>query len=297
MAITSVGYAGTVGDAQWAAMISRVGKSAYSVDDYASFRVTVGAGTRALAVASGKASAFGVYDTSNAIENVTLASVPSGTRWDLVVLRRTWATKVTAVAVIQGGSTKALPTWTTTPGAVVDQPLALARVIAGSTVVQEIVDLRCISGDGGLSAFDDLARSYMTQLGTSVRIGDVVWNRGVNVSGSSVWTFTDVTPDTGWVDISKNSGWSWGFGQARRIGSQISVRINAVRNQGWAVGNQLAALTGPFRPDVDWYAGSTASAGKTEFRFKPDGGVVASQVSGGATGVTIHTTFPAVRPV
>lgn len=297
MTITSVGYRGTVGEAQWAAMITRVGGVFYAVNDHTSFKVSIGAGTRTVAIAAGGASCTGIYDTSNAVETKTLAAVSSGTRWDMVVLRRTWATPVTTLEVIQGGSSKALPARNQTSGVVVDQPLALVRVVAGSTAIQEIVDLRCVAVNGSLLAFDTLARSYLSPVATSVRIGDIQWTRTVDATGSPVWTYVDVTPDTGWVDITRNPGWTWGFAQARRIGADISVRIAAVRNVGWVVGNGVASLPAQFRPDARWYVISSSTAGKTEFVFETNGDVNASQDSIGSTAATIHTHFPAARPI
>lgn len=193
MAITSVGYAGTVGEVQWSNMVPRVGSTFYSVDDYASFKVSISAGTRAVSVAAGGASAVGVWDVSNAPVTLNLDTVSSGNRWDMVVIRRTWATKVTSLVVIQGSSTMALPSRNTTVGTVHDQPIALARVAAGSTVVQEVIDLRCIGGDGGLTAFHDLARSYLDRVGTSVRINGTVWDRQIGSMGSPEWISS---PDT-----------------------------------------------------------------------------------------------------
>lgn len=206
MAITSVGYAGTVGDAQWALMIPRVGGSLFGVDSVAALKVTAAAGTRTIQIASGRAWASGILDTSNAAETKALASVPSGIRWDLVVLRRNWATKATTIEVVQGGSSKELPTRQNNPGVQFDQPLALVRVAAGQAAVQEIIDLRCVPGDAGLIALDDLARSYLSRVGTSVRIGDVHWDRVVNAAGSPVWISTAMG-DTGWIAPALAAGW------------------------------------------------------------------------------------------
>lgn len=296
MTITSVGYAGDITDANWRRMATATIGALYGVDDFASWRVTVGTGDRALRVAAGGAFGLGVRDVSDAPITVAGATVATGSRWDLVVARRNWGTKVTSVVIIAGTAVKALPARNVGFGALNDQPLALVRFAAGQTAAQEIIDLRCIPGDAGLVAFDSLSRSYLDRVGTQVRIGDFLWARTVDAAGSPAWSYVDVTPDTGWMEITRDNGWVWNFGQARRIGSQISARLSAARTQGWSPTNRLAILSAPFRPDTDWYVNSSANSGKTEFKFAPDGLITASQLSGGAVGVTLHTTYPAARP-
>lgn len=297
MTITSVGYAGEITDAnlrRWAT--SAVG-SMYGVDDFASWRVTPGSGDRAVQIAPGSAFGLGVRDTSDVPTTLSLPSVSSGSRWDLIVGHRDWSASETTHDFITGSSTKAIPGRDSgLAGTTDDQPLALVRVAAGQAAVQDIIDLRCIPGDGGMVAFDPLARSYLSRVGTQVRIGDFIWTRNVDSLGNPTWTYVDVTPDTGWVDVFKNGGWSWGTALARRAGSMISLRINASRALGWTPGNQLAAVGGAFRPDVDYYATSSAPSGKREFCVLTSGSVNASELSNGVTDVTLHTTYPAPRP-
>lgn len=296
MTIVSVGYAGTITDTNYRRMAVDVFGSLYGVDDFASFRVSAGVGDRALALAPGGAFGLGVYDLSDAVETLTGAPVASGSRWDLVVLRRTWGAKTTVPLLVTGSSTKALPSRNTGFAGVNDQPIALVRFAAGQTAVQEIVDLRCIPGAGGLIAFDPLARSYLDHVGVQVRIGDYLWTRTLDTNGTPTWLYQDVTPDTGWVEIGKNNGWTWDFGQQRRIGAIVATRIAASRAVGWSPGNQLAIIATTFRPGAGgWYVTSSSSSGKTEFFFNSDGNLTASQASSGS-GVTLHTTYPAAVP-
>lgn len=290
MTITSAGYAGTVSDQQWADMMPRVGSALYSVDDPASFKVSIAGGTRTVSVAAGGASAVGIYDVSNAPVTKSLSSVPSGTRWDLVVLRRTWATKVTSVEVIEGGSSMALPARTTNPGTVHEQPLALVRVDT-STSVQEVIDLRCVSGDGGLVAFHDMARSYLDRVGTVVRIGDLVWSRVVDALGSPAWVSSGMA-DTGWVELGKNNGWSFAYGQIRRVGLVVFFRIAAGRGS-WLAGDEIAYIPAGFKPDLNTYVASSANPGNAEFQIKTTGIIAASQGSSGATWASLHGSYPA----
>lgn len=297
MTITSVGYAGTITDSNWRRMATAAVGSLYGVDDFASFRPTAGTGDRAVSLAPGGAFGLGVRDESDAPIVVTGAAVSSGSRWDLIVLRRNWGTKVTSAVIVPGSATKALPTRNTGFGALNDQPIALVRFAAGQTRVQEIIDLRCIPADAGVIAFDTLARSYLDRVGTQVRIGNFLWTRTVDAQGSPTWLYLDVTPDTGWQEVTRNNGWSWGStSHVRRIGPMVSLRITASRSVGWAAEGNLATIAAPFRPDRDWHVVSTHAAGKTEFEIATDGRVNATQASGGATSVTLRTTYPAALP-
>jgi len=258
MAITSVGYAGTVGDVQWANMVPRVGSAFYSVDDYASFRVTPAAGTRTVQVAAGGAQAFGVHAVSDAPETFALASVASGVRWDLLVLRRNWATKATSIAVIQGGSTKALPPRTVTPGTLVDQPLALVRLAAGSTSIQEIADVRCSVHNGGAVGWDDLVRTYLTQMGTVLRIGDLVWYRVTDSGGAPAWISSDMG-DTGWVAATPGPGWESAAGyslEVRAIGPSVQARGALVNKEGAGSLGNLGSVLELFRPSRAIFLGA-----------------------------------------
>lgn len=263
MAITSVGYTGTVGDKDWAKLIPRAGGVTQGVDDFAALRVSISSGTREVAVAPGIAWASGVMAASSGIEALTLASVPSGVRWDLIVLRYNWATRVTSLAVVPGGSAKLIPSRANTPGTVVEQPLALCRVNAGQPAVQEVVDLRCVPGDDGLIAFDDLALSYLTRVGTQVRIGDVLWTRTVNAAGAPLWASMDVT-NTGWVNATLGPKWAAVTNypvRVRRIGSIAHLR-GAVRATAGANYENLATVPAAFRPTASVPLGATSAASK-----------------------------------
>lgn len=268
MTITSVGYAGTVGDAQWANMVPRVGSGFYSVDDYSSFRVSIAAGTRTVQVAAGGAQAYGVYAVSDAAAPITFPAVASGVRWDLISLRRNWATKATTLAVIPGGSSKALPPRTVTPGTLVDQPLYLVRLAAGSNAIQELVDLRCVVQNAGALAWDDLARSYLTQLGTELRIGNVSWSRVTDDAGAATWVSSE-QGDTGWVDVPLGPGWGTPQGsyrtQVRAVGAIVSMRGVVSADTSAAVITNFGTLPGPFRPATFTFLGATHGSSFSTF--------------------------------
>lgn len=278
MTITSVGYAGTITDSNWRRIaVSAVG-SLYGVDDYTSFRVTAGPGDRALSIAPGGAFGLGVRDTSDAAVVVNGGTVASGSRWDLVVLRRNWGAKTTTPVIIAGTANRALPARNTGFDALNDQPLALVRFSAGQTVVQEIIDLRCIPGDGGVVAFHDLARSYLDRVGTVVRIGDLVWTRTINATGSPVWVSSDLG-DSGWSDVPYGVGWAAPNAElqlrVRRLAGMVELRGAAKRTGNEASVSLLGTVPSTFAPSTLTPLGATyGSAGMIAEKFVFPTGVV-----------------------
>ncbi|WP_336642786.1 hypothetical protein [Microbacterium sp. MMO-113] len=249
MTITSVGYAGTITDSNWRRMATAAVGSLYGVDDFTSFRVTAGPGDRALAVADGGAFGLGVRDEMDTPIVLNGDPVASGSRWDLVVLRRDWNAKETTPLIIAGSPTKALPDRYTGWGTQNDQPLALVRFAAGQSTAQEIVDLRCIPADAGVVAFDPLTLSYLDRVGTQVRIGDTLWTRTVNATGSPLWVSTDLT-DTGWVNVPLGPKWAAISGyplRVRRVGPGVEIR-GAVKQTTGASLTNLATVPALFRP-------------------------------------------------
>lgn len=215
MAITSVGYDGTVDEVQWASMVSKVGSYEYGVDGAGHFAVNQIAGTRMISVALGVAWGRGVMDTSDSTVNIQLDSVATGSRWDMIALRRTWGPAnggPTEIVVVKGTSTKALPSSRQkNPGVIDDQPLALVRVQAGQSSIPEIVDLRVWGRNGGqLFAKDDLVRSYVASVGTEININGTLWQRTVSANSIAEWVKVGPRSDTQWVhraNLAAKSGW------------------------------------------------------------------------------------------
>lgn len=207
MAITSKGYEGTVNYADWAVLTSHLGAQ-YSVFGPDAFAVTFGAGDREVIVAPGRAAGQGILDDSSAPVSLVGGTVASGNRWDLVALRRDWATSETVPVLIPGSSTKALPgDREVEPGAQDDQPLALVRFAAGQTAPQEVVDLRCWHGDGGVVAKDLLVRDYLTRLGTRVFIQGITWVYAFNSTGLPTWVTDSVYVGTTAPPYVENLPW------------------------------------------------------------------------------------------
>lgn len=246
MAITSVGYAGTVDDVEWPLVTRYAGGATYNVAGPADFNATPGVGDRAVAISAGVAAGAGVVDTSDGPVTLLLPSVASGDRWDLIGLQRHWATGISTVVRVAGGTSKALPSRSTTPGVEDVQPLWLLRVRAGQTTVQEYVDLRVWVGDGGAYANDDLVRSYMDRVGTLLRVGSAHWVRRIDSTGAAVWE--SATADGGWTTISTlGSGWTATPGhppRIRRVGDRVEIAGAVMTNVGANYANILTIPVG-----------------------------------------------------
>jgi hypothetical protein len=193
MAITSVGYDGTVSESDWAQMIPLVGNAEYGVMETTDWKVTVHTTLdRGVKVGVGTGWGMGVMDTSTTVVSLQGAAVSSGSRWDLVVARRDWSGTAqgggeTTFVLITGTPTKAIPNRNTDPGNIDDQPIALVQFTAGSNTATTIVDLRCYARNGGMAARDLLALDYLRHAGASITIGDTLWSRDLDLNGNPVW--------------------------------------------------------------------------------------------------------------
>jgi len=204
MAITSVGYDGSINESQWARLIPLVGSSHYGVAGTGDWKVTSHPTMdRGVRIATGTGWGHGVMDTSDATVSLQGASLGSGTRWDMVVARRNWSGVGgnTTFILIGGSSSKALPSRNTSPGTLDDQPIALVQFTAGQTAPTQIVDLRCWGRNGGMVVRDDLALGYLKEPGTTVTVNDLTWLCGFDANGNASWilqTDTTITQE-GWV--------------------------------------------------------------------------------------------------
>lgn len=185
----SYGYPGSINAAALATWLPAAAAARFSVVGPDDWRVSVLGGLdRGIRINAGTGCGDGVMDVTAEYETVSLPLVVSGSQWFLVVRRRNWATPATTnLAVIAGTAERKLPARSNNPGFESDQPLALCRVQAGQTLVQEIVDLRCWGGNGGLVAADALALDYLDRPGADVRVGPVSYRYALAPDGTWGW--------------------------------------------------------------------------------------------------------------
>lgn len=190
MALTSVFYDGIVTETDWAK--NRAGVPDYGVYGVDDFRVTAHPSIGyAVLVKAGKAHGFGVTDTAATDQVVQCATISSGTRWDLITVRRNWQPALggpSTLAAVTGGTKMEIPAGRKVgPGIEDDQPLALVKWKAGQISPDTIIDLRAWTSNGGLYAKDDLVRSYLTGIGTHLNINGVNWVRTLGANDVPEW--------------------------------------------------------------------------------------------------------------
>lgn len=150
MAITDIGYDGTISDVEFAQMQQHSGVLVPVVCGKADLAVAInGAATLTCTVAPGSAAAPGVFTTSNATESVVFDVVSTGgqTRWDAVVLRRNWSTGVSTIVIVKGTAAASAPMVLPsgvdlTLDAGLDQVLALVQITNGQSLPTQVVDRR-----------------------------------------------------------------------------------------------------------------------------------------------------------
>lgn len=188
MAIITAGYDGTVDEVQFAKLLHR-----YSVVGPGDFKASTIAGDRIVSIANGTALGPGTVDVATDIAPIQFEAA-TGTRWDLVVLRRDWQPPggLTEVRIIKGGSTNILPAvstaatgWNRRPGIMDDQPLYLQEI--NGNLLGNRIDLRCWQTNGGLVANHDRVRSYLDTPGTRVHINGIDWVRRIGANDTAEW--------------------------------------------------------------------------------------------------------------
>lgn len=190
MALTSVFYDGPVTETDRAKNLA--GSPEYGVYGVDDFRVTAHPSIPyAVLVKAGKAHGHGVTDTATVDQVVQCPSLASGTRWDLIVVRRNWQPASggpSTLAVVDAGSAPQIPPARKVgPGVEDDQPLFLVKWQGGTSAPVQFIDLRVWAGNGSLIAKDDLVRSYLDTVGTEVSINGVVWSYQVGANEIPAW--------------------------------------------------------------------------------------------------------------
>lgn len=159
MAISSIGYDGSVQEGGWAKLSKFLGRE-YAVDGQNSFTLEIVQGSdRTVRLAPGSAYGRGVLDESDAYENLQLNSLTTGTRWDTIVLRRNWQSPdpggSSSLVALPGTQAKAvasagagLANLQTQPGVMDDQILYVVQVTAGQQLPTAVWDLRNLWNPG-----------------------------------------------------------------------------------------------------------------------------------------------------
>ena len=274
MAFTPYGFDGTVSEGAQVADLT-VHPSEYGVGGFrgasGDCRVTIVSGVdRTVRVATGYAWGKGVSGYNGAAVDVQAAVIGSGTRWDTVVLRRDTSVNTLTPLILSGTSTQAIAAGREVSFSANkdDQPLALIRLVAGQSNVQEVVDLRCWAANGGVFAVSEYAKDYLTAPGTVLHVADKAWVRTTNGAGSDAWQQVfKTTADSGWVAPT-----TWGLNYG--VNSTLRSRLVTDATGDWV------ELKGYLQPQT-----GSIGVGRT--------GSVAVLATGHAP--SISKPFPAVR--
>ena len=229
MAITTGGYDGTINEVQFATMFPR-----YSLLGPEDLKATTQAGDRIVSIGNGTALGPGTIDVCTNLPTIQF-NAATGTRWDLVVLRRDWQPPggLSEIKIIEGGTSQAYPAvgtaanqWNRRPGIMDDQPLYLQQV--NGTLLGTRIDLRAWSSHGGVTAAHEMAKTYLETLGAEVLIGQTRWQYVIGANSVPGWVAqgepTFYTPGTaaGWAVTGQIA--SEPAGSKRRVTVDVSVK-------------------------------------------------------------------------
>jgi hypothetical protein len=190
MAITSKFYDTAITESDWAK--NRFGDARYGMVGANDWKVTAVAGAdRTVSIAPGKGFGHGIADVSDTNVTIQLDPIGSGSRWDLIAMRRDWqplAGGPSAFVKVTGSSAKGIPgTRVNDPGVQDDQPVYLVQVTAGDTNPTGFVDLRCWAANGGLVVADKLALDYLAVPGARVLLGGAEYRYIPDAEGDFFW--------------------------------------------------------------------------------------------------------------
>lgn len=287
MADDPIGFdiSGGVQELQWAKLSTGLG-AAYTIEQAgvsANMDPTAsGTVARTVNVSAGRAYNHGVrIDYPGGA--VQLDAIGSGSRWDAVVLRYDWSTNTAALAKVTGTATKQIPAGVNSnPGVLDDQLICLARVTAGQTNTQEIVDLREWSMPPVFWPRDELpppSRYRFGQLLYANANGSSVYMRRGGIGTESWRALTD--PD--WTALTLASGAAAlnSPPEYRKVASEVTLQGTIKRAAGGSLINSktefgvtlpdattLGTMPSGYRPpkdryfDVSGYVSSNATYAK-----------------------------------
>lgn len=263
MALTSVGYTGSVSDVEDAIRSKFQGANYPVVADAGDFAVTINnVSSRTVDIAPGVAWAHGVQVTNSATATVSLDTVATSgqTRWDAIVLRRTWGTAAVALTKVNGTAALdaplVVPTLNDSPGDVHDQLLALAQVTNGQLLVTSIDPRRgWASKTFTFPTLASLPPAASVPYGTvATLLNGTDYRRLLDVGASPGWvagSFGGQAEVTGAAAFTAATGWTTTglSNRALTIAATGDVQLNLqVRRTG---ATMLAdTVHGNFSPDV-----------------------------------------------
>lgn len=295
MAINSYGYPNLISPGSTFARMSRGFGHRYSCAGFSDFRVTAASsGTRRVNIAAGWSMGQGIQVQNTATATFDFAAPSGTTQWFLLGLKR-WANNpaydpgavagtpesspyISQLVSVAGTGTRAVPAVAQTPGTDDTQWLALCRVTSSSTLVQEVVDLRLVSGEGGANyqTFSDLAHGQLNDIvGARIYRSDTIgghtpafYERISSLGGSLSWknmNQADVVL-TGFAAVNAVDGSGWGREQDNRmvrVGNDRWLHVEVKRgvspdggsftsNARGGVADQILVLVNsPDKPPVD----------------------------------------------
>lgn len=191
MALTSVFYDGPATESDRAA--NRAGAADYGVYGANDFKVTAHPSIPyAVLVKAGRAHGHGVTDMAEIDQVVNCPSLASGTRWDLIVVRRNWQPELggpSVLVVLNAGSEAIIPASRKVgPGVEDDQPLFFVKWQGGISAPAEFIDMRVWAGNTGLVATSTKVMGYLGKVGTQIVINGVMWRYAFGTNGVLGWT-------------------------------------------------------------------------------------------------------------
>lgn len=268
MAISSVGYKGSVNDLMWAVLHPAASSRPSKI--YGGDITIVGSATRTIRIPSGRYYGWGVLDTITGNNDLVANAISSGTRWDTLVLRKDWTAKATTMLIVPGTSTKAVSADVeTTPGVKADHVLGLLLVDSRYTTIQEWVPLvewgfsLMFRYDTVMPAPIDFpyGQPIMQNNGPGM---DIAVRRGGG--GSENW---DALLCRKWTNLALASGWKAVTGrtpQWRVVGDMLQLRGAVTKTDGSFLADTYVTV-GSVTVDVakagnfPAFAGATAYAG------------------------------------
>lgn len=289
MALTSVFYDGVVTESARAK--NRTGSPDYGVYGMDDFKVVPHPSIPfAVLVTKGRAHGWGVTDEAIEDQVVHCDSNSSGSRWDVIAVRRNWQPLLggpSELVVLKGGATAGIPsTRKVGPGVEDDQPIALVEWKGTLSAPNQIIDLRTWAHNGGLLAKSKHVLEYLEHLGTTVQIGNILSTFEFMANGTADWVDRDIT-QAGADVTAFGPGFEPVTGNAhkprvRRNGNSVQL-IGAVRRLTGEFSNMLT-VPAAFRPvsGATLFIGAGTSSNGIAYELAMTNGVVAI-VNGYAT--------------